>query len=81
MTNKRLIIGCLWACTFFALQAQITENELTGTIIFRDDANVQTHTPADAFDGDLNTYFNSVYGCRNWIGMDLGQKHVITKIA
>lgn len=37
------------------------------------------------FDSDPSTYFygnypSSYYYCRNWAGLDLGQKHVITKV-
>ena len=36
---------------------------------------------ANAFDGNINTYYMSCAYFGNWIGMDLAEKHVITKIA
>ena len=36
---------------------------------------------SNAFDGDLNTFFASYDRSGTWIGLDLGEKHIITKIA
>jgi len=36
---------------------------------------------ANAFDGKLNTYFASYDRSGTWVGLDLGERHIITKIA
>ena len=53
---------------------------LTGNLIAYDQRNRHDHKPEDAFDGDLDTYFQSdgVFG--NWIGLDLGSPHIITSV-
>ncbi len=64
------------------LKAEQQEQELTGIIISYDQCNEQSNPVRNAFDGNINTYFNScpdVIG--NWIGLDLGEKHIITKVA
>ena len=50
--------------------------------------NYSTNTPSttvntksNAFDGKLNTYFASYERSGTWVGLDLSDKHVITKIA
>lgn len=64
----------------FSLNA-IGENELTGSIIYNDRCNIQDHPVSHAFDNEPDTYFNSCHGGGNWIGLDLGERHIITKIA
>ena len=39
------------------------------------------NTIANVFDGNLNTYFASYIRTGGWVGLDLGEKHVITKVA
>ena len=38
------------------------------------------NTKAEAFDGNLFTYFAAYDGYQSWVGLDLGEKHVITKV-
>ena len=40
-----------------------------------------TNTKADVFDNNLNTFFASYDRSYTWVGLDLGEKHIITKIA
>lgn len=45
--------------------------------------NVKTtmvNTKSEAFDGNMFTYFSAYDSYQSWIGLDLGKKHVITKI-
>ncbi len=56
-------------------------DELKGTIIFSDQCNEANNPVSKAFDNNINTYFNSCSQFGNWIGLDLTNKHVITKIA
>ena len=43
-------------------------------------ATTTQNVPADAFDGDLNTFYASYERSYTWVGLDLGSKHVITKV-
>ncbi len=43
-------------------------------------ATTSKNQPKDAFDGDLNTFYASYERTYTWVGLDLGQKHVITKV-
>ena len=36
--------------------------------------------PANAFDGDLNTFYASYDRSYTWVGLDLGTPHVITRV-
>lgn len=36
--------------------------------------------PANAFDGDLNTYYASYERSYTWVGLDLGKPHIITRV-
>ena len=36
--------------------------------------------PSSAFDDDVNTYFASYGGSYTWVGLDLGAKHLISRI-
>ena len=39
------------------------------------------NTKDEAFDGDMFTYFAAYDSYQSWVGLDLGEKHVITKVA
>ena len=41
---------------------------------------LDVNTCADAFDGDLNTFFASWERSYTWAGLDLGSPHVITRV-
>lgn len=69
--------------------AQTGEQEkLTGTIIgtqysmdySTNQKSTIVNVKANAFDGELNTFFASYDTSGTWIGLDLGEKHVIKKI-
>ena len=40
----------------------------------------QVNTKANVFDGDFNTFFASYDRSGTWVGLDLGEKHIIRKI-
>ena len=44
-------------------------------------ASTTVNTIANVFDGNLNTYFASYDRSYTWVGLDLGVKHIITKVA
>ena len=63
--------------------------KLTGTVIGSqysvdyDNGNTQSttvNTKENVFDGDFDTFFASYDRSRTWVGLDLGEKHVITKV-
>lgn len=40
----------------------------------------KVNTKANVFDGDFNTYFASYDRSGTWVGLDLGEKHIIRKV-
>lgn len=80
-----LVICCMWVCAGM-LQAQNTL--LTGTVIGSTPSidyttNLSTTTtnlPSAAFDNNVSTYYASYGSSYTWVGLDLGSKHVITRI-
>ncbi len=71
-----------------AISANAADAKLTGTVIgstysvdYRTGQKSTTvNTTADAFDGNLSTYFASYDRSYTWAGLDLGEKHVITRV-
>lgn len=71
-----------------AISANAADAKLTGTVIgstysvdYRTGQKSTTvNTAADAFDGNLSTYFASYDRSYTWAGLDLGEKHVITRV-
>jgi len=65
-----------------------TSAKLSGTIIGTANSvdystgqpSLTVNTKANAFDGNLDTYFASYDRSLTWVGMDLGSKHVITRV-
>ena len=61
---------------------------LTGTVIGTREsvdystgqASTTVNTAANAFDGNLSTFFASYERSRTWVGLDLGEPHVITRV-
>lgn len=68
--------------------ANAADAKLTGTAIGSSPsveyvnftATTTENLPKDAFDGDMNTYFASYERSYTWVGLDLGSKHVVTKV-
>ena len=64
------------------------DGKLTGTVIGTTETvdyatsrkTTTVNTREMAFDGDLNTFFASWERSYTWTGLDLGSKHVITKV-
>ena len=64
-----------------------TSTKLTGTPIGSTSVDYSTgnpsstvNAPADAFDGNYETFYASYDRSRTWVGLDLGTPHVITKV-
>ena len=43
-------------------------------------ASTTVNTAANAFDGNLNTFFASNERSKTWVGLDLGEPHIITRV-
>ena len=64
------------------------EGKLSGTVIGTSQsvdynsgkASTTVNTREMVFDGDFNTFFASYERRRTWVGLDLGTRHVITKV-
>ena len=87
MTKIKTILLTLTIC--IGLNAQISSKlepvKIIGTIESVDysdfSLSTKVNTTANAFDGNLNTFFASYVRSGGWVGLDLGEKHVITKLA
>ena len=80
-------LAALLTCSVRALaQGVPTDTKLTGTVIgsrysYSSGSTSSTvNTRADAFDGDASTYFAAWEQSMGWAGLDMGTKHVITRI-
>ena len=69
-------------------EASTTPVKLSGSVIgskFSVDysnnlSSTTVNTKDNVFDGDFDTFFASYDRSRTWVGLDLGEKHVITKV-
>ena len=75
--------------TIARTKEEATPAKLTGTVIGTqysvdyDNGNAKSttvNTKNNVFDGNFDTYFASYDRSRTWVGLDLGEKHVITKV-
>ena len=74
---------------FIAVDAQVSEklpaNNIIGSYYSVDyntnNPSTTVNPKSNAFDGKLNTYFASYDRSYTWVGLDLGVKHIITKVA
>ena len=72
----------------FSLNSFAQDKLLTGTVIgtmesvdySTGQSSTTVNTVANAFDGDFSTYFASYERSRTWVGLDLGEPHVITSV-
>lgn len=83
--------GRVWSAdyTLARTKQETTPVKLTGTIIGTqysvdyDNGNAKSttvNTKNNVFDSNFDTYFASYDRSRTWVGLDLGKKHVITKV-
>ena len=87
--KTQLILAALLCCVFnSSAQAGENDKKLTGTVIgtatsvdyATNQATTTVNTRECAFDGDLTTYFAAFDRSYAWVGLDLGEPHVITRI-
>ena len=68
----------LFIIAFTCAVAQVSvDNKLTGTVI---GASNGTDSYQLAFDGDLSTFLAAADSSYAWVGLDLGEPHVITRV-
>ncbi len=74
-----VLCAMLMLCVAQSVQAYDaqTDAKLSGTVISRSNSSTAPH----AFDGDAITYFKGSSSDMQWVGLDLGAPHVITRIA
>ncbi|MCL1942034.1 MAG: CotH kinase family protein [Candidatus Azobacteroides sp.] len=84
-----LILLSIWGYAG-SINAQTSEKlpavTIIGTALSVDYSNnnspsTTVNTKSNVFDGNLSTYFASYDRSGTWVGLDLGEKHIITKIA
>ncbi len=77
-----IILTCLAITTW-------ADDKLTGTVIGTEQSvdysntgspSATVNTRYMAFDGDLNTFFASWERSFTWVGLDLGESHVVTRV-
>ena len=86
--NKLTLFLTFTILGFTTLLAQ-TPTKLAGTIIGTKESfdyslntcSSTVNTIQNAFDGDLNSIFATCQRSGGWVGLDLGEKHIITKVA
>lgn len=85
--NKNLIINAL-LLLFAGLGAHAQSQKLTGNVIGTEtcydystgSVSTKINTPANAFDGNLETFVATYNNSHTWVGLDLGTPHIITKV-
>ena len=84
---KLIITTCMLCASVVSLFAQDSQ-KLKGTVIGTEacyDYNTGSisttiNTPANAFDGNLETFVATYSNSHTWVGLDLGTPHVITRV-
>lgn len=83
---RRHIVAVVLMMATIVVRAQ--DAKLTGTVIGSSPsveyvnftATTTQNLPKDAFDGDMGTYFASYDRSNTWVGLDLGERYVVTKV-
>ena len=79
-----LILLLLMPCFTLKAQDQLLSGTVIGTAESVDystgQASTTVNTAANAFDGNFSTFFASYERSKTWVGLDLGEPHVITRV-
>ncbi len=89
---RNLLVLISMSCCVFSINAQVSEKlqpggsiKIIGSERSIDYSNNQSsttvNTKAEVFDGNFNTFFASFDRSKTWVGLDLGEKCIITKVA
>ena len=71
------------SCSLYAQDALLTGTPMGSapSVDYATGDSTRTkNLPANAFDGDTTTYYASYVRTGTWVGLDLGSKHVITRL-
>ena len=86
MTTRFLTLIASLICTGFT-SVHATDTKLSGIPFGSESFDYSTgmpsttvNIPANAFDGDLSTFYASDARSRTYVGLDLGEPHVITRV-
>ena len=72
-----IILATLFAAAGISAQ---TVKKLSGTPMGSEKADYSSGGPEVVFDGNLSTFYGSNQRSNTWVGLDLGKKHVITRV-
>ena len=87
MTLRKIL--SIWCMTVLLAPEAAAADKLTGTVIGTKECvdysntskpTTTINTCANAFDGDMNTYFASWERSYTWAGLDLGSPYIINKV-
>jgi len=87
MKKNLLFFCCLLSLSFAKAQTseKLQPTKIIGTAYSvnyeTDQVSTTVNTIANAFDGNYDTFFASYERSNTWVGLDLGEAHVITKVA
>lgn len=77
------LLGLLVSLTLSAADGKLTGTPIGSSPSVEYVNFTATYTenqPKDAFDGDMNTFYASYERSYTWVGLDLGSRHVITRV-
>ena len=88
LKNAKLPLILLFLMSGFSLNSFAQDELLTGTVIGTAESvdystgeiSTTVNSAANAFDGSLSTYFASYERSKTWVGLDLGEPHIITRV-
>lgn len=78
---NKILLTILAALLATAGASAQNSKALSGTPIGSEKADYSNGGPEVVFDGNLSTFYGSNIRSNTWVGLDLGAKHVITRIA
>jgi len=89
LKTKTAYLTVIFTLIFHHITVAQNSVKLSGTVIGtaqsfdydRNTCSTNVNTIHNAFDGNLQTIFASCQRTGGWVGLDLGSKHVITKVA
>ena len=80
--NTFVLLAILSCISISANSAKLSGIPIGSPSVDYSNGSISTtvNQPANAFDGDLNTFYASYDRSYTWVGLDLGKAHVITRV-
>ena len=75
------IVFTLLLCTVMTMPVYSQQEKLLAGQLLGTSPSTNNGLREHAFDGDFNTYFSASVSSHAWVGLDLGSRHVITRIS